>query len=384
MRLGFIVALFVVLLIGSSWMATEAFSLMNRPSDGSVGVGVLVLSGLAFSWIGLFVGAKQKLCNPGTLTFTPAAQQWFKKLFLFSMIVICPTLSGCMCTRIDAGHVGIKVELAGSDRGVQDIPQVTGWVFYNFLTEQVFEFPTYVQTAIWSASPHEGSSNNEEIIFNSKKGMIISADVSLSYRLEPTKVPAFYVKFRTDRLDNFTHGMLRNVARDAFNDVGSNFETEEIYGAKKGVLLHEVTKMVNDKVNPYGIIIEQLGFVGAPRLPQAVVDSLNASQAAIQKSIQTENEIRQVNAEAQKNIAESAGRAKASLQQAQAAADAKLMAAKAEAESNLLLSKSITPELIKWKTISVMEKWDGKRPMVEGSGANPFILQMPLTEPVAK
>ena len=36
---------------------------------------------------------------------------------------------GCSTTtRVDAGHVGIRVKLAGSDRGVQDMPVVTGWV----------------------------------------------------------------------------------------------------------------------------------------------------------------------------------------------------------------------------------------------------------------
>ena len=34
-------------------------------------------------------------------------------------------------TRVDAAHVGIRVKLAGSSRGVQDIPIVTGWVFFN-------------------------------------------------------------------------------------------------------------------------------------------------------------------------------------------------------------------------------------------------------------
>src|ERR1700755_641267 len=59
-------------------------------------------------------------------------------------------------TRIDAGHVGIKVNLAGSARGVQDIPVVTGWVFYNPLTEQIVEFPISVQNVVWTASHDEG------------------------------------------------------------------------------------------------------------------------------------------------------------------------------------------------------------------------------------
>jgi len=53
--------------------------------------------------------------------------------------------------RIDAGHVGIKVKLAGSARGVQDMPVVTGWVFYNPLTEQIVAFPISVQNVVWTS-----------------------------------------------------------------------------------------------------------------------------------------------------------------------------------------------------------------------------------------
>lgn len=293
------------------------------------------------------------------------------------MIVICPSLSGCYCTRIDPGHVGITVNYAGSNRGVDDIPQVTGWVFYNVFTETVLEFPVYVQTSVWSSSPHEGSPNNEEITFNSKKGMAITADISLSYRLDPAKVPAFYQKFRTDNLVTFSHGFLRNVARDAFGEIASEYETEEIYGQKKAELLDRVKKSINKNVNPIGIIIEQFGFIGAIRLPQNVIDSLNASQGAIQRSIQAENEIRQTRAEAKKKVAVAEGEALSLQTRTKAEAEARLVAAKAEAEANLLLSKSLTPELIKLKMVNVLEKWDGHRPSVESSGNSGFLFQLP-------
>ena len=64
--------------------------------------------------------------------------------------------SSATVTRIDVGHVGIRVKLAGSARGVQDIPVVTGWVFFNPLTEQIIEFPTSVQNVVWTASANEG------------------------------------------------------------------------------------------------------------------------------------------------------------------------------------------------------------------------------------
>src|SRR5579864_1237475 len=77
---------------------------------------------------------------------------------------------GCQTTtRIDAGHVGIKVKLAGSDRGVQDMPIVTGWVFFNPATEQIVIFPTNVQNVVWSQSTHEGKPYDESITFSSSE-----------------------------------------------------------------------------------------------------------------------------------------------------------------------------------------------------------------------
>ena len=52
-------------------------------------------------------------------------------------------LSVVRMTRIGAGYVGVEVNLAGSQRGTQDIPVRTGWVFYSPLKTQVIEFPTF-------------------------------------------------------------------------------------------------------------------------------------------------------------------------------------------------------------------------------------------------
>ena len=40
-------------------------------------------------------------------------------------------------TRIGAGYVGVEVNLAGSQRGAQEIPIRTGWVFYSPLKTQI-------------------------------------------------------------------------------------------------------------------------------------------------------------------------------------------------------------------------------------------------------
>jgi hypothetical protein len=128
-------------------------------------------------------------------------------------------------TRINAGYVGVEVNLAGSQRGAQDIPIRTGWVFYSPLKTQVIEFPTFVQTVKWTADINEGHPLNEELVFNSKEGQEVRADVSVSYAIDSTRVPEFYVKYRTDDLERFTHGILKGHRAQLAERSGVNLHT---------------------------------------------------------------------------------------------------------------------------------------------------------------
>ena len=52
----------------------------------------------------------------------------------------------------------------------------------------------------------EGRPVNDEISFQSAEGLRFTADINVSYQLTAGQVPRFYVKFRSDDLDAFTHG----------------------------------------------------------------------------------------------------------------------------------------------------------------------------------
>jgi regulator of protease activity HflC (stomatin/prohibitin superfamily) len=287
------------------------------------------------------------------------------------------TITGCACERIDAGNVGIEISLAGFKTGVKDIPLVSGYVWYNPFVTDVLEYPTFVQTAVWS----EG----EALSFNSAEGLTISGDISLSYQLLAERVPSFYVKFRSDKLDAFTHGFLRNVARDQFNEVAGRYPVEDLYGPKKEQYLQEVRSRTNAQLAEIGVRIEQLGFVGAPRLPEPVIHRINAKIAATQQAIQVENELRTSNAEAAKRIAAAEGDAKAALASARGAADARRAKAQGEADANAILTKSLNPELMKWRqtelVAAAIARWDGKRPMLEGAQGQGLLLQLPQVTP---
>ena len=272
-------------------------------------------------------------------------------------------------TRIEAGHVGVEINLSGQQRGASEIPIRTGWVIYSPLTTQIIEFPTYVQTVKWTRDTNEGHPINEEMGFNSKEGMEIFVDVSLSYAIDPQKAPDFYVKYRVDDLDRFTHGILRDIVRNSLNEVASTYVVEDIYGEHKAEFLNKVQAMIQQKVTPVGVGVQQFGFIGAPRVPAVIATAITAKAQAIQQAERARNELATTQAEAAKKIAEAEGDAKSLVTRAQG-----------EADANRIRQNSLTPQLLELRRIennrALIDKWNGQLPTVE-SGSNGMILQLP-------
>lgn len=291
-----------------------------------------------------------------------------KRAVGFAVLIVVISVFSTGCTRVSPGYVGIKVSMAGSSRGVEDAPATTGWVFYNPALTTIYEYPTFVQTAKWTKDPTEGNPSNEEITFTNKDNMLIAADISLSYSLRAEKVPHFYVKFRSDDLNHFTHGFLRNVARDCFNETAGKFSVEQIMG-DNGAFVADVRSCVQKQVDSVGVGIEQFGFIGAPRPPASIVAAINLKAQAQQITLQKQIEVTQAEADARKTVA-----------QAEGEAAARIAEAKGRAEANRLLVQSITPALIEWRKLDIqsgaVDKWDGVRPQVEGVGSAGLLMEI--------
>ncbi len=78
-----------------------------------------------------------------------------KLISVIASIVAISTFTGC--DRVEPGYVGIKVNQWGSQKGVNDFPLVTGGVFYNPLTEDIYKFPTFMQNAVWDRASGGGA-----------------------------------------------------------------------------------------------------------------------------------------------------------------------------------------------------------------------------------
>ena len=316
-----------------------AMHLLSVPDDGAVLCGYVLLG----SWVTAIAFGAMRICS------------WLGISGKFHgigiLLLVCFLSSGCN-TVVTPGHVGLLVKQTGTDRGVQDYPLQTGRVFYNPVNEDVLMWPTSVQRAIWTHNDKEGNAANEEISFQSKEGLHFAADVNLSYELLPQKVPHFYVKFRTDNLDQFTHGFLRDTVRNCLGQVSTDYTAEEINGAMQGVLASKVQDCITKFSEGFGVNVVQFGFAAPPRPPDQVKQAIESKIAAIQEAERVQNQLQSSIAEGKKTVA----------------------LATAQAEANRITSASITPSLIQWAQLEVLKmKWNGQMPLSVGSNTLPLM-----------
>jgi regulator of protease activity HflC (stomatin/prohibitin superfamily) len=271
-----------------------------------------------------------------------------KLIIMFITVIISMIMfTSCGCEKIDPGYVGIKIQNSGSDKGISDTPLQTGWVMYNKFTEDVYEFPIFMITKVWTKSITEGSVTDDSITFNSVEGAIINADISISFQFIKEKIPSVFSEFRKD-YENITDTYVRSQVRESISKFASMYKATDIFGSKKQELLEKVKIDLNTRLNVKGFKFDTVTFIGGLRADGNVIGSINAVISATQKAIEAENKVKQSEAEANQRIASARGYA-----------EEKRLIAEGEAKANELLTKSITPQLIQWETV---KKWNGVLP----------------------
>jgi regulator of protease activity HflC (stomatin/prohibitin superfamily) len=278
------------------------------------------------------------------------------KNIMLVLLMVIVSFGTVACSKVPAGTVGVKVYLLGGEKGVDKEILGPGRYFIGW-NEELFLFPTWQQNYVWTKDVQPGSETDESITFQTAEGLTVNADVGITYSVDPNKIPDLFQKYRRG-LPEITDTFLRNMVRDSINGKAGKMNVESVYGSGKQDLIDAVQVEITEHVRPFGIIIEKIYLVGEFRLPEVVVDALNAKISATQKAQQRENEVAQAKAEADKEIA----------------------VARGVAESNLIKAKSLTPELLKWEELAIQkiqsEKWDGKLPTTVLGGNTGTLLQL--------
>ena len=241
------------------------------------------------------------------------------------------------CERIDAGHVGVKVNLYGSQKGVDGITEVTGMVFYNPFTTKIYEFPTFVQ--------HKEYTGEESFSINSKDGSEFKVSPIVNYQIKTEKVPFIFGKYRRS-LEQIENGFLKTSVYDAFRIATNSYTADSLISNREGFEAR-VRGILEKQLYAEGFLIQQ--FTSNLVYPETFVNAINAKNNAVQQALKAENDVRTAEANAKIKVATANGNA-----------DALLVQAKAESEANRMKQQTLTPLLIQQQYI---EKWDGKLPV---------------------
>lgn len=253
--------------------------------------------------------------------------------------------------RVDAGHIGLKVNLTGDDRGVSDYTYKTGWVIYNDWTEMLYEYPTFQQHIEYG---------NQEVI--TKGGFSAVINPTFNYSIVPEAVGEMFQELRLD-IKAIEQGWLRTAIIGSVQDVANRWEVDKIFNEREqfeAAIVFECNKRVGK-----WFLVDQLRTNIIP--PEALQEAIINKTKAIQETLAKEQEALVAKANAEKIIQIAKGDSAKVVIEASGRANAVIIEAKAEAEAIKIKQAEITAEYNEYiRSI----RWNGVYPTtMAGVGA---------------
>jgi regulator of protease activity HflC (stomatin/prohibitin superfamily) len=260
------------------------------------------------------------------------------KKIMFAMLAAVLMLTSCGYERVDAGYEGIKVNLYGDGKGVDDVSLVAGAVWYNPITTAVYEYPTFVQTVDYPP-----------FSINAKDGSSFTVDPTISLKIVDGKSPEVFKKYRKDDIREVINTTLYNYVKNAFRIQLNGYTTDELVSKREEFELAIETKL-SEELARENFQLEQM--TSGLQYPNTLVQAIDAKNKAVQDALKIENEVKAVEANAKKAVAEAEGAAKALK-----------IKGDAEAEYNRKIAASLSPLIVQQMMI---DKWNGALPTFTG------------------
>ena len=266
----------------------------------------------------------------------------------FAAVLVLGTAVACSGTRVRSGEVGVRVVDLGSHAGVQERELGVGWYFPQ-LGSYVLKFPTTTRTEVWSDAS-QGDTIGPSLQFNNADGVPTRMAVSVQVRIDPERASVAVQRYRLG-FEDMVRGPVQRDLQDAFVRLGPRYTSQQLVSGEGSQLLVEVTQLLNQRLSPEGVIIDNINLVGAPSLPDAIRERINQRIEAEQNVATHEAQVRVVQAQAQQRIAEAEGLARAT-----------------EIEGRALAAN---PQVLRQREI---QRWNGQCPLdsdtcVIGAGA---------------
>lgn len=271
---------------------------------------------------------------------------------LFVIILLVVSV-GALIEVVPNGHRGIKYNING---GVEDTVLSQGWHIVK-PTLKVTDFPIYLQNVALTSDERMGSEGDDSFYVPSKDGKQVRVGVEMNYRFDEERLPEMWEKFGGKNPRQIENYHIKGKIKAWTAEATSEYPIIDLYGEKRTDASLKVLKILQDRFEKDGIIVESFNFTSLTpdeNSLSAIQDRVDAQQRL--ETAKIEQKQKQVEADTK-------------VMEAKANAERREIEAQAEKKVNELMQQSVDDKILKRELI---KKWDGKLPVVNG-GANTII-----------
>ncbi|MEK6895057.1 MAG: prohibitin family protein [Nanoarchaeota archaeon] len=161
-----------------------------------------------------------------------------------------------------------------------------------------------------------------------KEGLMASLDISILYKIDPTKADEIYKTLGVNYQDVVLIPTLRNTARDVI----ANFQSEDLYNTNRSKIASDINSQLRITYQQRGIILENV-LLRDVTLPNEVTSAIERKISAKQASEQMQYTLEKEKQESERKRVE----------------------AKGIADAQGIISQSLTPEYLQWRYITTLE-----------------------------
>lgn len=180
---------------------------------------------------------------------------------LITLLAAAMLLPGCLPYSTGSTEVGIRTvkwSITGK-KGVEEriYPGGSTQFFVPFLNDW-HTFDTRTRVLSMQAARSGNRPGNDELVFKTKDGNDIGLDATISYRIDPQRVPEVLQNVATSDVE-LEETIVRTVSRSKPRDIFGELQSEEFYvPANREEKATRARESLNEILKPYGVIVEQV------------------------------------------------------------------------------------------------------------------------------
>lgn len=264
---------------------------------------------------------------------------YFKYVIGAVVLVFAIVVTSCSATKVDTGHVGLKVRFGKVVEG----PLPANLYFVNPFTTDMVQMDTRVQK--WESKTQAYTKDVQQA----------GVDFVLNYAVDPAQVPVVYQTVGINWSEKLVGQV---VVEEIKREIGQHEAVNLV--AQRAVAARTIEANVIKLLAARHVVVSGLQLTNIDYSDE-FEHAVEAKVVAQQNAIQEQNRTVQVREKATQQIETAKGNAESTV-----------LNAKAEAESIRIRANALeaNPKLVEWEAV---QKWDGKLPVYSMGGAVPFI-----------